>query len=71
MKINFTHRPDREYKWEWYYSPQGDEAIEVYKWCDRTYGYPTRCDQSRWDRWGGWIKFRREEDAMLFVLKWT
>lgn len=67
MNVQFKHRPDRDYKWEWYYSPQGKEFGEVYSWCRRTYGE----NSWRWDNHGGWIKFRDEADMILFVLRWS
>jgi len=75
MNINFKHRPDRDYKWEWYYSPQGPETHSVLSWCWATYGHPgTDPDTgvySGWECTGGWIKFRDEKDMLLFVLRWT
>lgn len=66
MNVQFKHRPDRDYKWEWYYSPQGREFGEVYSWCRKIYGE----NSWRWDNHGGWIKFRDEADMLLFVLRW-
>lgn len=67
MNVKFTHRPDRQYPWQWYYSPQGEEFPEVQKWLIETYGYYG----DRWDGHGGWIMFKEESDAALFTLKWS
>ena len=67
MNWNFKHRPDRKYKWETYYSPQGHEMGELYIWCHKTYG-PTG---ERWDSHGGWIKFKEQSDVVLFLLRWS
>ena len=72
MNIQFKHRPDKDYKWEWYYSPQGSETGEVYKWCWETYGHPGRAlGNGLWENHGGWIKFREKEDMLMFVLRWS
>lgn len=75
MNIEFTYQPNRQYKWEWYYSPQGPEMMKLWQWCWDTFGHPgTDPDTgvySGWDSHGGWIKFREEKDAMLFKLRWS
>lgn len=67
MKIEFKYKPGVLYNWHWYYSPQGPEFGELYKWCRETYGE----NSDRWDNHGGWIKFRDEADMLLFVLRWS
>lgn len=72
MKVEFKHCPGRYYEWEWYYSPQGPEMGEVYGWCWATFGHPgLALGDGTWDSHGGWIKFRKEEDATMFVLRWS
>jgi hypothetical protein len=72
MDIKFKHRPDAYYKWEWYYSPQGPEMGDLYRWCWATFGHPgSALGADLWDSHGGWIKFRREEDVALFMLRWS
>lgn len=75
MNIQFKHRPDRDYKWEWYYSPQGPEIGAVYNWCWETFGHPGTDPEtgvhSNWDSHGGWVKFREEEDMIMFCLRWS
>ena len=69
MEIEFGYNPQRQHPWAWYYSPQGKEFSEVMLWCYYTYGDPIGTD--RWNNHGGWIRFRDEQDAMLFKLKWS
>jgi hypothetical protein len=69
MNIEFKYTPDKDYPWEWYYSPQGEEFHEVMLWCYDTYGNPS--SGSRWDCYGGWMRFRDKKDAELFVLRWS
>ncbi len=75
MNIKFKHRPDRDYKWEWYYSPQGKEFLSVYGWLWDTFGHPGTDPEtgvhSGWDSHGGWIKFKEESDMLLFLLRWS
>lgn len=72
MNIKFKHNANREYPWEWYYSPQGSEMSKVYKWCWDIFGHPgPALGNGSWDSHGGWIKFRNEKDMLLFVLKWS
>ena len=66
VKWDFKHRPDREYEWETYYSPQGLEMGALYEWCRETFGRPG----GRWDNHGGWIKFRTRADVDWFLLRW-
>ncbi len=68
MKVQFRHYPNRQYPWQWYYSPQGPEFNEVYKWLWKTYG---NIDEGRWSSHGGQIMFRDEKDAIMFTLRWT
>jgi hypothetical protein len=67
MQIEFKHRPDRQYHYEYYYNPQGLEFAPIYGWCGRTFGLLGE----RWDYHGGWIKLRGEQELMLFKLKWS
>ena len=67
MNTNFKHYPNRQYPWQWYYSPQGQEYYEVYNWLWQNFG-PIG---ERWDHHGGWIKLRGEEDVILFTLRWS
>ena len=69
MKWNFRHRPNREFHWEAYYSPQGPEMAEIYAWCWQTFGNPV--DTRRWDNHSGWIRFVHEADMTLFLLRWS
>jgi hypothetical protein len=72
MNIQFKHRPGRYYEWEWYYSPQGLEMGEVYGWCRETFGHPgLALGDGSWDCHSGWIKFCKQEDMLLFVLRWS
>lgn len=66
MNWDFKHRPDRQYHYEAYYSPQGAEMHELYSWCYSTFGTPGNA----WDSHGGWIKFRGEEEVTAFLLRW-
>ena len=36
MNWNFKQRMDRGGRWEAYYSPQGPEMAELYRWCWHT-----------------------------------
>jgi len=67
MKWDFKHRSDREYHWEAYYSPQGPEIMELYRWCWQTFGKLG----DRWDNYSGWIKFRDQTDVTIFLLRWS
>lgn len=69
---DFPMKPEWKFKlrngwWETYYSPQGPEMPEVYSWCYRTFGELGE----RWEQHGGWIKFRNEQDVVLFKMKWS
>lgn len=69
MKWNFKHRPDRQFHYEAYYSPQGDEMHELYKWMRATFGVPVR--DGLWDIHGGWIHLRSESELTMFLLRWA
>lgn len=69
MNWDFRHRPDREFAWETYWSPQSILGPEVMGWCFATFGNPA--NDRRWDYHGGWIKFAKEEDVALFLLRWS
>jgi hypothetical protein len=72
VQIEFKHRPDRDYKWEWYYSPQGKEFPAVMDWLWDTFGHPgSALGDGSWDCTGGWIKFKQQESVLLFVLRWS
>ena len=73
MNWNFKKREDRGGRWEAYYSPQGPEMAELYRWCWHTFGKPGWKDNpgARWDSNGGWIYFYYEEDVTLFLLRWS
>lgn len=69
MNWKFHHRPEKEFPWETYYSPQGPEMGSVYGWCYATFGDPATT--RRWYSHGGWIKFVHEKDMTLFLLRWA
>ena len=72
MNWNFKRREDRGGRWEAYYSPQGPEMEELYRWCWHTFGKPGWKDNpARWDSHGGWMYFYHEEDVTLFLLRWS
>jgi hypothetical protein len=72
MNIQFKHRPNRPYQWAWYYSPQGPEMGDVYKWCYQTFGHPgPKLGNGSWENHGGWIQFRDEKDMLWFTLRWS
>lgn len=69
MNWQFRHRPDREFPWETYYSPQGSEWPKIFNWCYDTFGNPST--ERRWDSHGGYIKLLHESDVALFLLRWS
>ena len=74
MNWDFKHRPDRVYQYEAYYSPQGPEMAELYKWCWDTFGHPGQpldeFGNGSWESHGGWIKFRGEQELTMFLMRW-
>lgn len=72
MTWKFAHRPDRDYQYEAYYSPQGPEMHEFYFWCWDTFGHPGQAlGDGSWDSHGGWVKLRSETELTLFLLRWA
>jgi hypothetical protein len=67
MNWNFKEYPNRHYKWEAYYSPQGPEMRELYAWCWQTFGHTG----VNWDNHGGWIKLKGDEELIMFKLRWS
>lgn len=67
MNIKFHYYPWAPYPWHWYYSPQGEEFPEVMQWIVQTYGF----NGERWEGNGGWLMFKEESDAMMFLLRWS
>lgn len=55
--------------------PKMDSVDQIREWCYNAYGIPARPNNrdSRWedDIWWGEIRFKHEEDLMLFVLRWS
>lgn len=55
--------------------PKIDYVDQVREWCYNTYGIPARPNNldSRWedDLWWGEIRFKHEEDLVLFVMRWS
>jgi hypothetical protein len=68
MKWDFKYRPDRQYHYEAYRSPQLRDSNQVYRWCWDTYGQPG--PEQGWDCHGGWIKLKGEEEMIMFKLRW-
>jgi hypothetical protein len=42
------------------------------EWCEERFGYATRDREIVWCYNGeGWFEFQREEDAIMFILRWS
>jgi hypothetical protein len=54
-----------------------DMPSELYEWCEQQFGYPKhKCDsddikQCRWIMTITGVRFRKKEDQLWFVLKWS
>jgi hypothetical protein len=68
MTWYFKYTPDREFPWEAYIH-QDKDVRKIFSWCWQTFDHPDLV--RRWDYQEGWIKFCKEEDVTLFLLRWS
>ena len=57
-------------RWEVHYSLFDPKSnwIEVWKWCLKTFGSPTK---NSWGYHGGWLYFYDEKYVILYQLRWS